>query len=160
MWLRMWRLNCGCGEAPSPFEFQINDKPIIVSNIDFTLPNETDRQTCLMEKIIQDYFNIINKLECGIQPELENILEEISLIEMKKNWNFSVAKKVFTSDDDDEEDYLRRSKYLSEFESEEEKDEAVKNLGLDGTRHIILSKLEFENLGGQYIKDAIYFVTD
>jgi hypothetical protein len=80
---------------------------------------------------------------------------------MKKNWNFSVAKKVFTSDDDDdEEDYLRRSKYLSEFESEEEKDEAVKNLGLDGTKHIILSKLEFENLGGQYIKDAIYFVTD
>jgi hypothetical protein len=37
---------------------------------------------------------------------------------MKKNWNFSVAKKVFTSDDDDEEDYLRRSQYLSEFESE------------------------------------------
>lgn len=153
-------MNCGCGDPPAPFEFQIYDKPIIVSGLDFSLPNTSDREQCLKEKIIQDYFDIINKLECGIQPELENILEEISLIEMKNNWNFSVAKKVFSSDDDDEEDYLRRSQYLSEFETEEEKEEAVKNLGLDGTKHIILSKVEFDNLEGKYVKDAIYFVTE
>lgn len=155
----MWRLNCGCGDAPVPFEFPICDKPIIISNIDFVLPNSKDKSKCLMEKIIQDYFDIINKLECGIQPDLENILEEISLIEMKNNWNFSVAKKVYSSDDEDEEDYLKRSQYLSEFETEEEKEQAVKNLGLDGTKHIILSKLEFDNLN-EYVKDAIYFVTE
>lgn len=156
----MWKLNCGCGNAPTPFEFQIYSDPIFISNINFILPNTTDRTNCLMEKIIQDYFDIINKLECGIQPDLENILEEISLIEMKNNWNFSVTKKVYSSNDnDEEEDYLRRSQYLSEFETEEEKNQAIKNLGLDGTKHIILSKLEYENLT-EYEKDAIYFVTE
>lgn len=155
----MWKLNCGCGNVSVPFEFQIYTDPIFVSNINFILPNTTDRSDCLMEKIIQDYFEIINKLECGIQPDLENILEEMSLIEMKNNWNFSVTKKVYSSSDDEEEDYLKRSQYLSEFETEEEKNQAIKNLGLDGTKHIILSKLEYENLT-EYEKDAIYFVTE
>lgn len=154
----MWRLNCGCGDVPEPLEFKIYDKPIVVSKIDFILPNTTDKNDCLKEKIIQDYFDIINNLECGIQPELENILEEISLIEMNSNWNFAVSKKVFSSDDDEDEDYLRRGKYLSEFESEEEKDKAIKNLGLDKVKHIIVSKAEFDNLD-EYVKDAIYFVT-
>jgi hypothetical protein len=78
---------------------------------------------------------------------------------MDSNWNFAVSKKVFSSDDEEDEDYLRRGKYLSEFESEEEKDKAIKNLGLDGIKHIILSKPEFDNLDG-YIKDTIYFVTE
>ena len=154
----MWKLNCGCGDVPEPLEFPIYNNPIVVSKIDFILPNTTDKNECLREKIIQDYFDIINKLECGIQPELENILEEISLIEMDSNWKFAVSKKVYSSDDEDEEDYLRRGKYLSEFESEDEKDEVIKNLGLDKIKHIIVSKSEFDNLN-EYVKDAIYFVT-
>lgn len=98
MWLRMWRINCGCGEVPSPFEFQINDNLIIISNnTNCILPNKTDRLNCLMEKIIQDYLDIINKLECGIQPDLENILEEISLIEIRRNQNINIAKKISMS---------------------------------------------------------------
>lgn len=91
-------MNCGCGEAPMPFEFQIDDTPIIISNISCKLPNKTDRIDCLIKKVIQEYFDILNKLECGIQPDLENILEEISLIEIRKNWNFNIAKKLSTSD--------------------------------------------------------------
>ena len=151
-------MNCGCGDIPDPFEFKIYDKPIVVSNINFLLPNTTDRNRCLKEKIIQDYFDIINKLECGIQPELENILEEISVIEMNSNWNFSVSKKVFSTEEEEEEDYLKRGKYFSEFETEEEKDRAAKNLGIDRVKHIIVSKAEFDNLN-EYVKDAIYFVT-
>lgn len=151
-------MNCGCGDIPSPIEFKIYDKPIIVSRTDFHLPNTIDKNECLREKIIQDYFDIISKLECGIQPELENILEEISLIEMNSNWNFTVSKKVFTTESEEEEDYLKRGKYFSEFETEEEKDQAAKNLGVDRIKHIIVSKLEFDNLD-EYVKDAIYFVT-
>jgi len=77
---------------------------------------------------------------------------------MNSNWNFAVSKKVFSSDDDEDEDYLRRGKHLSEFESEEEKDKVIKNLGLDKVKHIIVSKAEFDNLD-EYVKDAIYFVT-
>ena len=154
----MWKLNCGCGDIPGPIEFKIYDKPIIVSKNHFHLPNTTDRNECLKEKIIQDYFEIINKLECGIQPGLENILEEISLIEMNSNWNFTVSKRVFSTDNEEEEDYLRRGKYFSEFKTEEEKDRAIKNLGIDNVKHIIVSKMEFDNLD-EYVKDAIYFVT-
>ena len=75
------------------------------------------------------------------------------------NWNFSVTKKGFSSEEEQESEFLKRSKYLSEFKSQEEKDEAVRNLGLDGTKHIILSKDEFDQLT-EYVQDAIYFVTE
>jgi hypothetical protein len=35
----------------------------------------------LKEKIIFDYFKIIDNLECGIRTDLEFLLEEISLIQ-------------------------------------------------------------------------------
>lgn len=34
----------------------------------------------LKQKIICDFSDIVNKLECGIQPDLEFLLQEISLI--------------------------------------------------------------------------------
>jgi len=77
---------------------------------------------------------------------------------MNSNWNFTVSKRVFSTDNEEEEDYLRRGKYFSEFKTEEEKDRAIKNLGIDNVKHIILSKMEFDNLN-EYVKDAIYFVT-
>jgi len=48
----MLKLNCGCGDVPSPIEFKIYDKPIVISKNDFHLPNTTDRNQCLKEKII------------------------------------------------------------------------------------------------------------
>jgi len=39
----------------------------------------------LKEKIIYEYLDIINKLECGIQEDLEFLLEEISLVDIMEN---------------------------------------------------------------------------
>jgi hypothetical protein len=33
------------------------------------------------------------------------------------NWNFSVTKKGFSSEDPEESEFLKRSKYLGEFKS-------------------------------------------
>lgn len=78
----MWKLNCGCGQVPEPIEFDIIGTPSVYTDNSVILPNKTDNTCCLIEKIIQEYFDIINKLECGIQPDLENLLQEISLIYM------------------------------------------------------------------------------
>lgn len=77
------------------------------------------------------------------------------------NWNFSVTKKGFSSVEEgkEESEFLKKSRYLEEFESEEEKDEAVKNLGLDRIKHIFLSKEEFDQLT-EYDRNSIYFVTE
>lgn len=74
------------------------------------------------------------------------------------NWNFSVTKKGFSSEKEESE-FLKRSKYLSEFDTQEEKDTAIRNLGLDGIKHVILSKEEFDQLG-EYDMKTIYFVTE
>lgn len=154
----MWKINCGCNPPMrGPIDFNIIDPPSFYIDSVTLLPRGTDRDDCLKEKIIQEYLDIINKLECGIQPDIENILEEISLIDMKNNWNFSVAKEIFSSIPE-EEDYLRRSQYLSEFKNKEEKEKVLKNLGIDGMKHVILSKREFDQLK-EYDKDTIYFVT-
>lgn len=152
-------MNCGCGEVTNErFEFNIIDKPINSMVIDFELPNKTDRTECLREKIIQDYYKIIDNLECGIQPDLENILEEISLIDIKINGNFGVAKKVYSNNDGtDEDDYLRTKKYLSEFDKELEKKRATDNLGLDRFNHTLMSIIEYENLN-EYLENTIYLV--
>ena len=95
----MWRLNCGCGQVPEPIEFDIIGTPSVYTDINVVLPNKMDNTCCLIEKIIQEYFDIINKLECGIQPDLENLLQEISLIEINNNRNFGVAKQIYNSVD-------------------------------------------------------------
>lgn len=75
------------------------------------------------------------------------------------NWNFSVIKKGFSSVEEEESEFLKRSKYLEEFDSEEEKDKAVKNLGLDRIKHVFLSKEEFDQLT-TYDRNSVYFVTE
>lgn len=95
----MWKLNCGCGQVPEPIEFDIIGTPSVYTDNSVILPNKTDNTCCLIEKIIQEYFDIINKLECGIQPDLENLLQEISLIEINNNRNFGVAKQIYNSVD-------------------------------------------------------------
>ena len=151
-------MSCGCNAIQhDPIEFKIDSTPLKYMNIGVILPNETEDDCCLMNKIIQEFFDIINKLECGIQPDIENILEEISLLDMKNNWNFSVAKEVYSSHPE-EDDLLRRSKYLSEFETQEEKDRVLDNLGIDGVKHVILSQRELDSLD-KFDDNSIYFVT-
>lgn len=156
----MWKLNCGCGPVQEPFEFIIESTSTLYTNINnVILPNETNRDNCLIEKIIYDFFNVIDKLECGIQPDLENILQEISLIDMKNNWNFGITKEVYNSSPDDEE-YLRKDNYLSEFSSEEGRQRVLDNLNLniDKVKHVMLSKREFDALT-EHEENTIYFVT-
>lgn len=152
-------MNCGCNPPlPTPYEFKIIDDPLKYINSNVKLPNSTDRERCLIKKIVGEYLDIINKLECGIQPDIENLLQEISLIDMKNGYSFSVTKQIYSSIPQ-EEDYLKKSQYLSEFKTPEEKKKVLSNLGLDGMKHIVLSKYEYDQLD-EYDEDAIYFITD
>ena len=98
----MYYTNCGCREIPhEPFEFKIETLPtkIIPSVI---LPNDTEEDWCrLRTKIICDFHDIIRQLECGIQPDVELLLEEISLMYINSNCSFSVTKQVSTTNPED-----------------------------------------------------------
>lgn len=75
----MWTLNCGCIQLDNKYkEENIVDK----TSGSIILPLEVNDDYCrLKEKIIFDYFKIIDNLECGIRTDLEFLLEEISLIQ-------------------------------------------------------------------------------
>lgn len=68
---------CGCNPVPEQFEFEIPNINIIP--IDPIIP-EVSNIGELKKKIICEYLGILNNLECGIKPNLEFLLEEISLI--------------------------------------------------------------------------------
>lgn len=162
----MWSMNCGCNPVSNEqFEFNIsssNSRTTFYSNLSALLPKGNDSDIDNLEcKTVQDYYDILNQLECGIQPDLEFLLEEISIIDMDSNCSFNIIKRIYSSDPDYDEDYLRRSKYLSEFQSESEKNRVLENLGvLDKlTEHVILNKEDYENLD-TYKDDAIYFVIE
>lgn len=76
-------MSCGCNPIPVPYEFPINSS--ISSNVgsDVIFENIGLNQGTICElkqKIICDFQNILKKLECGIQPDLEFLLEEISVV--------------------------------------------------------------------------------
>ena len=72
-----------CNPSPEPFEFPI-DSNIITSNVgsDVILQDVLNCGTIceLKQKIICEFYDILHKLECGIQPDLELLLEEISVV--------------------------------------------------------------------------------
>ena len=77
---------CGCNPVWEPFEF-----PILRNQMDsykgqlqelFPIINNIEE---LKRKIICEYLGIIDKLECGIQLDLEFLLEEISLVDILEN---------------------------------------------------------------------------
>lgn len=157
----MWKMNCGCNPiSQEPFEFNITEVKGYIFNSKVKLPNTTDHSDCLKERIIQDYFSIISQLECGIKPDIETLLEEISLIDMKNNFNFNnIEKRIYSNIPiEEEDDFLRKSKYLSEYDTQEEKDKVLDNLGIDSVRHFVLSKREYDQLD-ELEKDAIYLIT-
>lgn len=96
------RTGCGCSKISNePYEFKIGDcdKPLTYSNYQIQLlPNENDEDWCrLTNKVIGDFLKVIKQLECGIQPDIEIILEEISLIYMRNYNQYGVTKLIFTS---------------------------------------------------------------
>ena len=69
---------CGCNPIPEQFEFPIIDDNIKKYKFDF---GTNSQDLCQLKyKIICDFQDVIKSLECGIQPDLELLLQEISLI--------------------------------------------------------------------------------
>ena len=55
-------MKCGCNAIQhDPIEFKIDSTPLKYMNTGVILPNETEDDCCLMDKIIQEFFNVINK---------------------------------------------------------------------------------------------------
>lgn len=71
---------CNCNPVQEPFEYPIYninlDKYKKQKKIFLTLNNIQE----LKEKIICEYLEIIDKLECGIKLDLEFLLREISIV--------------------------------------------------------------------------------
>ena len=75
---------CGCGPAPQQYlEFPINDN-LTTSTFSTDLnPVGFPQTTCdneLRLKVIEEFCGIVKNLQCGVQQNLDFILEEISLI--------------------------------------------------------------------------------
>lgn len=137
---------CGCREiSRTPIEFEIQDCPQVHINCGPLLPNTNDNDwDNLQKKIICDFQKVVKQLECGIQPDIEIILEEISLIFMN-SCGYNVAKKMYATDL--EEDYfLRHNNFLSEFESQEEKDQVLINLGIYDKVNALVTREEVNDM--------------
>lgn len=121
---------CGCREiSRTPIEFKIESCPQVHVNCGPLLPNTNDEDfDKLQNKIICDFKKVIKQLECGIQPDIEIILEEISLLFMN-GCGYNVAKKMYSTDIEDDY-FLRHDNFLSEFNTQEEKDQVLINLGI------------------------------
>ena len=70
-------IRCNCIPSSEQFEFEIPEENSI--SITFN-PQDNSNIDKLKKKIICEYLKIIDKLKCGSQPDLEFLLEEISLI--------------------------------------------------------------------------------
>lgn len=93
--------NCGCIPSSQPFEYPIISNS---TNIILNFPKKRKSDLELKEKIICDYFKIINKLECGIQENLEFLLQKISLIDIMNDKGCSSSILNFHRLYDEEED--------------------------------------------------------
>ena len=73
---------CGCRDTTQKiFEFEIEDDILQCNcNCEEEKKISKDNFCSLKNKVIGEFLDIIKKLECGIQPDLELILQEISLI--------------------------------------------------------------------------------
>lgn len=76
---------CGCNPIPEQFEFKIQNREDLKSQISFELFSQENNLQELKSKIVTEYLKIIDNLECGIHPNLEFLLEEISLVEIMEN---------------------------------------------------------------------------
>ena len=154
----MWRMNCGCNPPVENGSIVIKIEKREPSYRGIKLPNSTDKTEELKCEIIQDFLDVVDNLECGIQPDLQELLEELSILEIMNPGNFNVTKKIYASNKEEGDDILRKSKYFSDFNTEEDRRKALQNLGIDSVKHIVLSREEYENME-YFDKNAIYFIT-
>ena len=76
---------CGCNPVPEPFEYPI-DKNLgkrIQKKFTEFFPLEVDLDK-LKEKLICEFKEILDKLECGLHPDLEFLLQYLSFIYIKE----------------------------------------------------------------------------
>ena len=77
---------CGCNPIPEKIEFPIIDNTNY--KFDYGVIIDNFEELCKLKcKIIKDFKDIVKSLECGIQPDLEILLQEISLIYMNDERN-------------------------------------------------------------------------
>lgn len=75
---------CGCNPIQEKFEFEIVSSYLpIQEDLDKLFPIEKDLND-LKKQVICNFLGILDKLECGIQEDLECILEDISYIYIKE----------------------------------------------------------------------------
>lgn len=142
----MMTFGCGCREiSRTPIEFKIESCPQVHINCGPLLPNTNDKDfDTLQRKIVCDFKKVIKQLECGIQPDIEIILEEISLLFMN-GCGYNVAKKMYSTDIEDDY-FLRHDNFLSEFDTQEEKNQVLLNLGIYDKLQNMISKQEVNNM--------------
>lgn len=142
----MWTLNCGCNDPTHHYiEFHIRGHIDKTSSPSIQLPREDSRIDELKDKIICEYLNIIDKLECGIQEDLRTLLEEISVLEINEE-SFGIIYSnnaiLQTSNEIDDMTYIT-------FYGNSNSPEIPELSQLSQT-----SELEFED----DIKDVYYFI--
>lgn len=76
---------CGCNPVQEPFEFPLSDCPHKITKRKFgeLFPINIDIEK-LKTKLICEYKEIIDKLECGIRIDLEPFLEILSFVYIKE----------------------------------------------------------------------------
>lgn len=72
---------CGCNPIQEPYEFLIDSQ---VPNTIEPIFSEVEDLCELKNKVICNYLGILDKLECGIQEDLEFILKDILYIYIKE----------------------------------------------------------------------------
>ena len=80
---------CRCNPISEPHEYKIEEKKREIKDLKIPklpelFPLVNDLQG-LKNKIICEFIGIIDNLECGIRPDLEFLLEQISLVEIEEN---------------------------------------------------------------------------
>lgn len=73
-------MSCGCIQLQEKYEFPIIEEINNITNVINVTEGCPDGLCELKQKIICEFLDIINKLQCGIQPDLELLLEEISIV--------------------------------------------------------------------------------
>lgn len=121
----MIKLGCGCKEiSQTPIEFKIDTCSQINTNYGLTLPNinNSNELDSLKNKVICDFQKIIKQLRCGIQPDIEIILEEISLIFIM---NYNVVKLVSEQNISENNYLLNKDDLWDDFPTEGHVDKGV-----------------------------------
>lgn len=145
-------IKCGCNPVPTPIEFEL---PLLPSQrkCKISLKKRELDLEALEKEVICDYNKILKNLRCGIQPDLFEIKNKISMIDLEINY-----KNIMMIQSNGHGTYLKYKNFLSEFDSEEEKDLAVKNLGLNDTEIITERNYKAIEDAKTYKTDTIYFV--